>query len=276
MDNLKISDFKQYFYFSKNDPWELDLSAGKLAFGELKGGGQKFGKICPLKNFGKKCKVCEKAVELFNTGSKQDEVIARKIYAKKQCFFPVWMKDIQKKPFILHVPVSVAEDIIDGVYNSGIWGNIFHPTKGRLVYVSKIPPKTPNDWTSYKTTPDPDGTHKLPSIKILEYIPDLETIVDKLKDNDLDDIRSLKEILQPNETIGIRFLPNPKDPSKPPLKIVWTHYVDDVTMASLEDSSEVSSDELIDGEAPFDVEDDEIPDFEEEEEEISEDDDIFA
>ncbi|MCW3135555.1 MAG: DNA polymerase V family protein [Canidatus Methanoxibalbensis ujae] len=273
MNNFKISDVKQMITLCEKDPWDLDFNAGKQAFSGLTGGGAKFGKVCPLKNYKKPCKVCEKAVSLFNTGTKQDEVIARKIYAKKQCFWPVWIPSIEKKPFILHTPVSVAEEIMDGVYNTRLWGNIFHPVKGRIIYVSKIPPKTKDDWVSYRTTPDPEGTHKLPNMKILEYVPDMDKIIDKLEKEETDGIKSLRDILEPNESLKIRFLPDPKHPSHPPLRIVWTHYIDDVTLASLEDT-EVSTDELMDDSAPFDTADiDEIPDFEGDE---GDDEDIFA
>jgi len=274
MDRITISDVKQAMVLCKKDPWDLDLNAGKQAFSGLSGGGMKFGKVCPLKNFKQKCKICEKAAELFNSGSKEDEVLARRIYAKKQCFFPVWIPSVQKKPFILHVPVSVAEEVLDGVYNTGLWGNIFHPAKGRIIYVTKIPPKTKDDWVSYRTTPDLEGTHKLPNMKILNYVPDIDSVFDKLKNEELDGIKSLKDMLEPNESLKIRFLPNPKAPSKPPLRIVWTHYVDDVTLASLEDTSSDTGD-LLDDSAPFDqAELDEIPDFDEESNE--EEEDIFA
>jgi len=249
---------------AKKDPWDLDYDAGKKAVAGISGG-TKLGRVCPLKNYGKKCKICEKAAALFKTGNKQDDVIARSIYAKKQCFFPVIIPDLKmNKPFILHVPVSVAEEILLNVYQTKLWGNIFHPVKGRLIYVTKIPPKSQGDWTSYKTTPDLDGGNKLKSMAVIKAIPDLDTII-KMVSDEPDIIIQLKNILKNDETIGIRFLPDPKNPSKPPIRIVWTHFVDDITFASLDElGAKTTSEEILD--TPFD-EDDDIPDWTDNDEE---------
>ena len=260
---------------AKKDPWDLDYDAGKKAVAGVSGG-TNLGRICPLKNFQKKCKICEKAAALFKTGNKQDEVIARSIYAKKQCFFPATIPDLKmNKPFVLHVPVSVAEDVLSGVYQTKLWGNIFHPAKGRLIHVTKIPPKSQGDWVSYKTTPDLEGNHKLKSMAVIKAIPDLDTIINVMQESP-DTIISLKNVLKNDETIGIRFLPDPNNPSKPPIRIIWTHFIDDITLASLEELGNESSTTDVLDDAPFEDGGDDIPDWDGEETGEDSEDDIWA
>jgi hypothetical protein len=59
--------------------------------------GENIGFLCPKKNFGQECPVCEYASKLYRTNKEEDQNLAKKLFAKQRFFSPVLVRGEEDK-----------------------------------------------------------------------------------------------------------------------------------------------------------------------------------
>jgi hypothetical protein len=216
---------------SKEDPWGLNLKAGKEQKAALKGGGRSIGVPCPKKNWNKPCHVCEKAARLFATGNEADEKLARSIYVKKQPFCNVELLNDRGKVYLMALPVSAATAFFEGVYETGAWGNPCHPAPTKDDIAAGLPlvlsKRKEDGYTKYTLSPKMAAQppeRRISSKVILEQRYSFSTLVQDIEAGKVENIYLPKADLSEGSKVEFKILPNPEDPSASPIFIGYYHY----------------------------------------------------
>lgn len=217
---------------SKEDPWALDLDAGKATTKALKGGARAVGIPCPGKNnFGKKCFACEKAYALFQTGKPEDSVLAKKIYAKKAPVCNVEFLHERGKVYLMVLPVGVATSILDGMYGTMAWGNISHPnpskedsTSGYPLILSK---GKEGEYIKYSVTPKigaPLNERRVSGKSVLSDTYKLSTIMKDIAEEKDINYFFPRSDMSVGQRVEFKILPNMENPSQSPIMIGFVHF----------------------------------------------------
>lgn len=124
--------------------------------------------VCPS-NEGKVCPICMISKALYNTGSKEDEELAGKLYKRKRFLMNAVKLDVDdmgtpnmNKVYGVEAIEFAQKTVHDGLLTFMVndkWGELLDPVEGRNFCITMVPKaKTESGYNEYKTAPDPDIT----------------------------------------------------------------------------------------------------------------------
>ncbi len=154
--------------------------------------GNRSGFLCPKRNFGDDCPVCNFATKLFNEGSQESVQQAKNLFARQRFFSPVLVRGQETEGVkVWGYGKTVYETLLSLVLNPD-YGDITDPQEGTDLVLSygKAPgmlyPQTKVQPRRKSSPLCDDGDEACQ--EIVETVPDLDTLFERKSTQDVQDI----------------------------------------------------------------------------------------
>jgi len=151
--------------------------------------GKNPGILCPKKNHGEECPICEFASQLWRDGVQNNNDTAKreakKLFVRKRYFSPILVRGQEAKGVKVWSYGKTAYETLLGYVLDPDYGDLTHPETGTDVVLTYTVPGTPGSFPKTQLKP-----RRRPSIlcdeavadcdELLQSIPDVETLFQRL------------------------------------------------------------------------------------------------
>lgn len=149
--------------------------------------------LCPKRNFDEDCPVCDFASELWNSGEKESQEMAKKLFARQRFYSPIILRE-DKDPTVKVWGYSqtVYEKLLSKVLNPE-YGDITDPESGTdfvIEYEKGAAGGYPETELEFSRAPSPLCDAKEPEkcAELLENIPDFDSLYERKSTAQVQDV----------------------------------------------------------------------------------------
>ena len=156
--------------------------------------GRNPGILCPKKNYGEDCAICEFASQLWRDGVQNNDDTAKreakKLFVRKRYFSPILVRGQETKGVKIWSYGKTAYEMLLGYVLDPDYGDITHPETGTDMVLTYTIPGTPGSFPKTQLKP-----RRHPSIlceeaiadcdKLLQSIPNIESLFQRLTSKEI-------------------------------------------------------------------------------------------
>ncbi len=143
--------------------------------------GKNPGILCPKKNFGEHCPICEFASALWKEGVEQNDDNAKreakKLFVRKRYFSPILVRGEEQKGVRIWSYGKMAYETLLGLVLDPDYGDISDPETGTDIVLTYTVPGTPGSFPKSQIKP-----RRRPSVLCDESVADCQELIDSVPD----------------------------------------------------------------------------------------------